>query len=74
MATRYNKAFWSDTGNRTLATAIEVALPLIVAVETIDQLDYVHAAWIVAGAAVVTVLKQLLNQARKGYLPDPDVE
>lgn len=67
----WNKAFWKDTLNRVIWTAVEVAVPLIGAVEVLPQLDYSHAGWIVLGAALVTFLKQAGKEARKGFTPDP---
>lgn len=68
----WNKAFWLDTTNRTVATSIETALPLLVAVEKLPELDYEHAGWIVLGAALLTVLNAVRKEARKHFVPDPE--
>jgi hypothetical protein len=67
----WGKAFWKDTFNRIVWTIVEVAVPLVTAVELLPQLDYTHALWVTAGAALVTFLKQAGKEARKGFTPDP---
>ena len=66
----WNKEFLADTANRTTATAIEAALPLLVAVQ-LDAVDWELAGWLVAGAALLTVLNAVRKEARKHFTPDP---
>lgn len=53
----FSKKFAKDLAERAIATAVETAIPMIGAVELVNELDYKHAFWVVATAVTLSVLK-----------------
>ena len=66
-----SKAFWMPILRRATVTAIETLIPLVAAVETLEMLDYGHAAWIVATATALSVLYNLREEL-KGNKPEAE--
>ena len=55
----FSRVFLRDLAERAIATAVQVAIPMIVAVETLDKLDYEHAGLVILTAATLSVLKSI---------------
>ena len=53
----FSREFLKDLAERAIATAVQTAIPLVVAVETIADLDYKQAGLIILTATVLAVLK-----------------